>query len=242
MAIWRRASLLDGLICHSDAGSQYTAIRYTERLAEIGAAPSVGSVGDSYDNSLAESTIGLYKTELICRHGPGARLRRSNWPPSPRSTGSTTADSTAKSATSHPLSSRPPTTINWDSRRGLNPTARVSTKTRAVHRAWSRSNTPALAHSSSRRQQVVAEPQPNLLGRQQAPGGTGASHEAQHGHAVAVRDAARGRRRGGEAVGLRAAAGHAATTRQGEVGPRGWPYPEHPQAGSTNANRPTGPP
>jgi putative transposase len=74
MAIWRRASVLDGLICHSDAGSQYTSIRYTERLAEIGAAPSVGSVGDSYDNSLAESTIGLYKAELIRRHGPWRTL------------------------------------------------------------------------------------------------------------------------------------------------------------------------
>jgi putative transposase len=52
----------------------YTSIRYTERLAEIGAAPSVGSVGDSYDNSLAESTIGLYKTELIRRHGPWRML------------------------------------------------------------------------------------------------------------------------------------------------------------------------
>ena len=74
MAIWRRVSVLEGLICHSDAGSQYTSIRYTERLAEIGAAPSVGTVGDSYDNSLAESTIGLYKTELIRRHGPWRTL------------------------------------------------------------------------------------------------------------------------------------------------------------------------
>ena len=74
MAIWRRASVLDGLVCHSDAGSQYTSLRYTTRLAEIGAAPSVGSVGDSYDNSLAESTIGLYKTELIRRHGPWRTL------------------------------------------------------------------------------------------------------------------------------------------------------------------------
>jgi putative transposase len=74
MAIWRRASVLEGLVCHSDAGSQYTSIRYTTRLAEIGAAPSVGSVGDSYDNSLAESTIGLYKTELIRRHGPWRTL------------------------------------------------------------------------------------------------------------------------------------------------------------------------
>jgi putative transposase len=53
---------------------QYTSLRYTTRLAEIGAAPSVGSVGDSYDNSLAESTIGLYKTELIRRHGPWRTL------------------------------------------------------------------------------------------------------------------------------------------------------------------------
>jgi putative transposase len=74
MAIWRRASLLEGLVCHSDAGSQYTSIRYTTRLAEIGAAPSVGSVGDSYDNSLAESTIGLYKTELIRRQAPWRTL------------------------------------------------------------------------------------------------------------------------------------------------------------------------
>jgi putative transposase len=74
MAIWRRASLLDGLVCHSDAGSQYTSLRYTNRLAEIGAAPSIGTVGDSYDNSLAESTIGLFKTELIRRHGPWRTL------------------------------------------------------------------------------------------------------------------------------------------------------------------------
>ncbi len=49
MAIWRRNEMVDGVVCHSDAGSQYTSIRYTERLAEIGAAPSIGSVGDPYD-------------------------------------------------------------------------------------------------------------------------------------------------------------------------------------------------
>jgi len=70
MAIWRRDTVLDGLVHHSDAGSQYTSIRYTERLAEAGIAPSVGSVEDSYDNALAETTIGLYKTELIERHRP----------------------------------------------------------------------------------------------------------------------------------------------------------------------------
>ena len=69
-AIWARDERLDGLICHSDAGSQYVSIRYTERLAEIGAAPSIGSVGDPIDNAVAESTIGLFKNELIRRRGP----------------------------------------------------------------------------------------------------------------------------------------------------------------------------
>jgi putative transposase len=70
MAIWRRQAQLQGLVHHSDRGSQYLAIRYTERLAEAGAVTSVGSVGDSYDNALAETIIGLYKTELIRRRGP----------------------------------------------------------------------------------------------------------------------------------------------------------------------------
>jgi putative transposase len=70
MAIWARHSELDGLVHHSDRGSQYLAIRYTERLAEAGVVASVGSVGDSYDNALAETVIGLYKTELIRRRGP----------------------------------------------------------------------------------------------------------------------------------------------------------------------------
>jgi putative transposase len=66
----RRLQLLDGVIVHSDAGSQYVAVSYSERLAEIGAQPSIGSIGDSFDNALAESVIGLYKTELIRRQGP----------------------------------------------------------------------------------------------------------------------------------------------------------------------------
>jgi putative transposase len=70
MALWRRDAAVQGLIHHSDRGCQYTAIRYTDRLAEAGATPSIGSRGDSYDNALAESTIGLFKTELINRHGP----------------------------------------------------------------------------------------------------------------------------------------------------------------------------
>jgi putative transposase len=58
------------LVHHSDRGVQYLSIRYTERLAEAGIEPSVGSVGDSYDNALAETIIGLYKTEVIHRRGP----------------------------------------------------------------------------------------------------------------------------------------------------------------------------
>ena len=65
MAIWHRQAQLDGLVHHSDRGSQYLSIRYTERLAEAGAVTSVGSRGDSYDNALAETIIGLYKTECV---------------------------------------------------------------------------------------------------------------------------------------------------------------------------------
>ena len=72
MARWSRGTQLPGLRCHSDAGSQFTSIRYGERLAEIGAVPSIGTVGDSFDNALAETVNGYYKAELI--RGP-ARTR-----------------------------------------------------------------------------------------------------------------------------------------------------------------------
>jgi transposase InsO family protein len=61
---------LDHLVHHSDRGVQYLSIRYTERLAEAGIEPSVGSVGDSYDNALAETIFGLFKTEVIRPYGP----------------------------------------------------------------------------------------------------------------------------------------------------------------------------
>jgi putative transposase len=71
MAIWSRGSAdLKGLVHHSDRGGQYLAVRYTERLADAGAVCSVGSRGDSYDNALAESVIGLYKTEVIRKQRP----------------------------------------------------------------------------------------------------------------------------------------------------------------------------
>ena len=71
------------LVHHSDRGSQYLSIRYSERLAEAGIEPSVGSVGDSYDNALAETIIGLYKTEVIHRRGlaqrRSRRVRHAEW-------------------------------------------------------------------------------------------------------------------------------------------------------------------
>ncbi len=73
MALWhrgRRGHSVDGLIHHSDAGAQYTSIRYTQRLTQAGALASIGSVGDSYDNAMAESIIGLFKTELVRWEGP----------------------------------------------------------------------------------------------------------------------------------------------------------------------------
>ena len=70
MALWARGKNAEGLVHHSDRGCQYLSIRYTERLAEAGAVASVGSRGDSYDNALAETINGLYKTEVIRRKGP----------------------------------------------------------------------------------------------------------------------------------------------------------------------------
>ena len=68
-----------GLIHHSDRGSQYLSIRYTERLADAGIDTSVGSVGDSYDNAMAESVIGLFKTEVINFLGPWKSMAQVEW-------------------------------------------------------------------------------------------------------------------------------------------------------------------
>jgi putative transposase len=73
MALWvrdRAGDTVDGVIHHSDAGSQYTALRYSDRLADVGAIASIGTVGDSYDNALAESVVGLYKNECVKIDGP----------------------------------------------------------------------------------------------------------------------------------------------------------------------------
>nr|WP_248242382.1 IS3 family transposase [Microbacterium kunmingense] len=70
MAAWGAGGRLDGLIHHADHGSNYTAMVYTERIVELGAVPSTGTVGDSFDNAMAEAVNNLYKTELIRQQGP----------------------------------------------------------------------------------------------------------------------------------------------------------------------------
>jgi transposase InsO family protein len=108
MARWGRGAHHDDLRRHSDAGSQFTPIRYGKRLAEIGATPSIGSVGDSYENALAETVNGCYKTELVrgpAALGHGERSRTSNLRPLAGCTGTTRGASAVTSATSHRLSS-----------------------------------------------------------------------------------------------------------------------------------------
>ncbi len=78
-ALYERRPVGDDLIHHSDRGSQYVSIRYTERLAEAGIEPSVGSVGDSYDNALAETINGLFKAEVIHRLGPWKTADAVEW-------------------------------------------------------------------------------------------------------------------------------------------------------------------
>ena len=139
MARWSRGTKLEGLVAHSDAGSQFTSVRYGERLAELGAQPSIGSVGDSYDNALAETVNGLYKTELI--RGPG----QGPWRPSRKSssrrsagcTGTTPNASTATSVTCHPIEFE---TAHYAAPAGhhrgsLKPNQRVSIKPRAIQRS-----------------------------------------------------------------------------------------------------------
>lgn len=79
-ALWQRKPLGNkSLIHHSDRGSQYLSIKYSERLADAEVDPSVGSVGDSYDNALAETVIGLFKTEVVKRLGPWKTRAQVEW-------------------------------------------------------------------------------------------------------------------------------------------------------------------
>ena len=94
------------LVHHSDHGGQYVSIKYTEHLAETGIERSVGSAGDSYDNALAETVIGLFKTEVIRRRGPWRSLEAVEFATSNESTGSTTAVCPSRSETYRPLRPR----------------------------------------------------------------------------------------------------------------------------------------
>lgn len=91
--------------------AEYTSIRYTTRLVEAGLNASIGTVGDSYDNALAESVNGLYKAELVYWEGPGEAPTTSSSPPSAGSTGSTTPASTPRSATRRQQRLRRSTTV-----------------------------------------------------------------------------------------------------------------------------------
>ena len=111
-ALWAR-EVKGRLVHHSDRGSQYLSIRYSERLTESGIEPSVGSVGDSYDNALAESVIGLFKTEVIRRRGPWRTLESVEYATLEWGTGSTTGGYSNQSAISRRQSSNKPTMMGW---------------------------------------------------------------------------------------------------------------------------------
>ena len=130
----RRPVHRGGLVHHSDRGSQYVSIKYTERLAEAGVEPSVGSVGDSYDNALAETINGLYKAEVIHRRGPWRNFEAVEFATWNGWTGSTIAGCWSQSATSRRPKPRNATTPCWNNqpwRRNSNEMA--SGKPGAVH-------------------------------------------------------------------------------------------------------------
>ena len=103
----RLSSKTQGLIHHSDRGAQYLSLKYTERLAQAGMDTSVGSVGDSYDNALAESVIRLFKAEVINLLGPWKSMAQVEWQTlTCRCTGSTPSACTAPLDTSHPTTPR----------------------------------------------------------------------------------------------------------------------------------------
>ncbi len=116
-AVWTRqrtGSDLSSVVAHTDHGSQYTSIRYTEHLAQAGIAASVGTTGDSYDNALAETINGLYKTELIKPRGPWRTVDQVEIATAEWVDWSTSGGSTGTAATSHPPNSRPPTTLKTE--------------------------------------------------------------------------------------------------------------------------------
>ena len=137
MAAWTRRGVdIDGVICHSDAGSQYTSIAYTDRLEEIDAAPSIGTIGDSFDNAMAECsrpscTATPPRSPATADPGAASTISRSR--PVPGCHGSTTNASTANSTTSPPQKSKTTTTVtNLSPPRHEKPTERASGKPRPI--------------------------------------------------------------------------------------------------------------
>ncbi len=139
MALWTRQQtneLIDGLIHHSDAGSQYTSIMYTDRLIDAGALASIGTVGDSYDNAMAESTIGLYKTEMVRPEGPWRDVDHLELSlPLTMSGGSTTVASTPRSTTTPPSNTKKSTTVKPTTASRPLPDKKPSTKPGAIQHA-----------------------------------------------------------------------------------------------------------
>jgi putative transposase len=151
MALWRRdragQSVPSGPVHHSDAGSQYTSLRFTTHLVAAGIDASIGTVGDALDNALMKSTIGLYKTEPIKPRGPwrsltDVELATAEWVDWYNANGCT-----RRSDTSHPTSTNRCTTLNSSPVRWLEPTTEVSTEPGAVQ--WRRRClTPTRNHDS----------------------------------------------------------------------------------------------
>jgi transposase InsO family protein len=109
VARWSRGTTLEGLVCHSDACSPFTLLRHGERIAEIGAVPSIGFVGDSFDNALAETVYSHHKTELTRQQGPWRSIDTLNSQREPGFVGSKPSGYTARSTTSPRPSTKPPT-------------------------------------------------------------------------------------------------------------------------------------
>jgi putative transposase len=112
MALWRSGLTFGELVHHSDRGTQYTSYRYSQRLADAEVAASVGSRGDSYDNAMAESLNGTFKAELIHLHGPWRTRDQAEM---------AIIECTAKSATSHPPSTKPTGTVTTTRQQPLSP-------------------------------------------------------------------------------------------------------------------------
>jgi putative transposase len=137
-ALWQRGVGYDKqLVHHSDRGTQYLSIRYTERLLEAGIEPSVGSVGDSYDTPKPKRSSGSTRPKSSAARDRGGASTTSSTPPSNGSTGSTTGGCWNRSATSRPPSSKPPTTHRrtpiTPRRTPRNSTNRASDEPGAIH-------------------------------------------------------------------------------------------------------------